>query len=520
MRRTLIRLSTSAPDASHAALRGLLLASDLEGYLCASLLPSAARGSALAVRALNAELAGVRGAARGNAATARLRLGFWRALVDGAFGFGGGTSAAAAAVAADGAPQRHPLFAPLRDAVARHGHTRRWFERLVDAREADLDADSHAGAEADAAVAAASAAATTAEEAARFAEHTHGSVLFLALEAVGVRDARADEAAAHLARALGVCATLRALPALVRTGRAHARLPAALLARHGLCAADLTASPDEVVVPLAGGGSATLLHEAERNSLAARTAAAASGGGGGGGGGGGIGGSGRGLAMTLAHSGAGFGAALDLQQQQQQHGERGEAAKAPAAPAALPKRASNEGAGGVRRAMSPAAVRLAAAQKAAAAAAAAGAAPTAASVLSFSRPAPPAPAPAPKRAGEGSAAWAAAAASLQSSVGASAMSLAKPPAVAARIRGAVLELADEARGHLERARALRGAMPGAARAALLPAVPADRFLRRLTGAQDGDVFAGGGLGPWQDGRSYARPLLQAALIAHTLANTY
>jgi hypothetical protein len=37
----------------------------------------------------------------------------------GSSGGGGGAQLAA-----------HPLFAPLRDAVAAHGHTRRWLERL------------------------------------------------------------------------------------------------------------------------------------------------------------------------------------------------------------------------------------------------------------------------------------------------------------------------------------------------------------------------------------------------------
>jgi hypothetical protein len=59
-----------------------------------------------------------------------------------------------------------------------------------------------------------------------------------------------------------------------------------------------------------------------------------------------------------------------------------------------------------------------------------------------------------------------------------------------------------------------------AAAALLPAVPASRFLSRLSTAQEHDVFAAGGLGPWQDGRSAAKLLLHIDLLAHTLRNKY
>ena len=66
---------------------------------------------------------------------------------------------------------------------------------------------------------------------------------------------------------------------------------------------------------------------------------------------------------------------------------------------------------------------------------------------------------------------------------------------------------------------MRAALPLAARAALLPAVPADRFLRRLE-RQGFDVFAEGGLGPWRDGRPYARLLLHAELLAKTVSNDF
>ena len=78
------RASTIAPPPllSLSALRELVRQGDVEGHLCGSFMPTAARESFYAVRALNIEVASVRDATRGNVAAARLRLGFWRSVVD------------------------------------------------------------------------------------------------------------------------------------------------------------------------------------------------------------------------------------------------------------------------------------------------------------------------------------------------------------------------------------------------------------------------------------------------------
>ena len=192
---------------------------DSEMYLCGSLLPSRARDSFFATRALNVEVASVRDQVRGNAAMGRVRMAFWRDFVGavcessssmsgggggggGGSGSGGGSDGAAAVGAQYSA---HPLFAPLRDAVARHGHTRRWLERLIDARDADLEGRPPAS--------------VAAMEA--YSEATHGSLLYLGLEALGVRDATADHAASHVARAAGIATLLRSLPVHARLGQQY-----------------------------------------------------------------------------------------------------------------------------------------------------------------------------------------------------------------------------------------------------------------------------------------------------------
>jgi phytoene/squalene synthetase len=198
------------------ALMQRVRAGDTEAYLCGSLLPSRARASFFAVRALNIEVAGVRDAVRGNAAMGRVRMAFWRSLIAAACAEPSGGSAPADAAATPPPLNQfsaHPLFAPLRDAVAAHGHTRRWLERLVDARDADLEG------RAPATVAALEA----------YLEATQGSLLYLTLEALGVREAGADHAASHVARATGIATLLRSLAVHARLGQQY--LPLDLLSK-------------------------------------------------------------------------------------------------------------------------------------------------------------------------------------------------------------------------------------------------------------------------------------------------
>jgi NADH dehydrogenase [ubiquinone] 1 alpha subcomplex assembly factor 6 len=205
-------------------LRSQVRAGDFEGYLCGNFMPTGARDAYFALRALNIELAQVRDATKGNAAMARVRMAFWRDVVDRAFqGAGAGGEGAAAAAAGPPSPvTSHPLFQSLRAAVHRHGLTRRWVERMIDAREADTDG----------------VAPKTTDELAQYGERTSGSLLFLSLESIGVRDGRADEAAAAVGRALGLCTALRALPVHARLGQRYI--------------------PDEVMERVRGGRSGVL----------------------------------------------------------------------------------------------------------------------------------------------------------------------------------------------------------------------------------------------------------------------
>ena len=195
--------------AAHSSALHRVRNGDTEMALCGSFLPSRARDSFFATRALNIEVAGVREAVRGNAAMGRVRMAFWRDFV-------GAACSPGAAGSGEGEGEQvkfaaHPLFSPLRDCVRAHQHTRRWLERLVDAREADLEGRPPA----------------TVAAVEAYAEATQGSLLYLTLEALGVREASADHAASHVGKAVGISTLLRSLPVHARLGQQY--LPLDLL---------------------------------------------------------------------------------------------------------------------------------------------------------------------------------------------------------------------------------------------------------------------------------------------------
>ncbi|KAJ2377870.1 hypothetical protein IW150_001135 [Coemansia sp. RSA 2607] len=203
------------PLASRADIeycRRLVQRSDLDGYLVSLFSPRAAREAVWAVRALNVEV--VR-AATGPEAAARLRLAFWRDSVQRMY---------------SDTPDRTPIARCVHDAVHRHNISRTWLKRLVAERELRLGpAD------------AAAAGFATVADVERYGERAYACLLHPHLEALGVRDMHADNAARAIGVATAIAATARSLPLLL----AHRRcdLPADLVARHAVDLDDLYAAP-------------------------------------------------------------------------------------------------------------------------------------------------------------------------------------------------------------------------------------------------------------------------------------
>jgi NADH dehydrogenase [ubiquinone] 1 alpha subcomplex assembly factor 6 len=91
--------------------------------------------------------------------------------------------------------------------------TRRFLERLLDAREADLDIQQMA----------------TMDDAKQYAEDTWSSLLYLSLECAGVRDDAADVVASHTGTGIGLTTSLRST--IHRAAYQEMSIPADLFVR-------------------------------------------------------------------------------------------------------------------------------------------------------------------------------------------------------------------------------------------------------------------------------------------------
>ena len=146
----------------------------------------------------------IKDSTKGNEQAGRLRMAWWRDVLERAYDN-------------EAALPKHPVGAALREVISRGGYKRRWFERMLDAREEDLARPEGT---------------MSLAELEEYASRTQGSMLHLGLDAVGVADDAADHAAEHLARCIGIVTSLFALPFLSHSGQVN--LPKDVLERHAL----------------------------------------------------------------------------------------------------------------------------------------------------------------------------------------------------------------------------------------------------------------------------------------------
>jgi len=105
-----------------------------------------------------------------------------------------------------------PVVRALAQAHAHTNFTHRFLERILDARELDLETNQY----------------TTINELATYAEHTASSLLYLTLETCHVRDDAADHCVAEAGLGIGLTTALRATPYRLSTG-GEVPVPAELL---------------------------------------------------------------------------------------------------------------------------------------------------------------------------------------------------------------------------------------------------------------------------------------------------
>jgi phytoene synthase len=170
---------------------------DRDRYLTALFAPAERRGALIALYAFNFEVAKTREIVH-EPLLGRIRLQWWRESIDAIY---------------RGLPLRkHEVVEPLAAAIRRHDLTRYHFDRLIDAREADLADEPPAS--------------LAALE--LYAEDTAARLVRLALEILDARDEAAGEAGRHLGIAWALTGLLRALPVHARQRRVS--LPADLIA--------------------------------------------------------------------------------------------------------------------------------------------------------------------------------------------------------------------------------------------------------------------------------------------------
>ncbi len=178
---------------------------DPDRFLCALFAPADRREDLLALYAFNLELARTREQVS-EPMLGRIRLQWWREAV---------------AEIYSGTPRRHAVIQPLHAAAKRHGLDRALLDRLIDARETDLDG------------------APPSDLAALedYADGTAGALAALSLGMLGITDEPARRAARHVALAWALTGLLRATAFHARAKRRY--LPNDLVERHGASQTDL-----------------------------------------------------------------------------------------------------------------------------------------------------------------------------------------------------------------------------------------------------------------------------------------
>lgn len=167
------------PDLSPVA--ALVRRHDHDRFLTALFAPAAKREQLWALYAFNYEIARIREVVS-EPILGRIRLEWWRESI---------------AAIYSGAPlRRHEVVEPLAAAIRGHELNRAYFDRLIDTREFDLEDRQPASL----------AALET------YAEASAASLVLLALEILGVRDAGTAEVARDLGVAYALAGLLRAMP--------------------------------------------------------------------------------------------------------------------------------------------------------------------------------------------------------------------------------------------------------------------------------------------------------------------
>ncbi|XP_020379901.1 NADH dehydrogenase (ubiquinone) complex I, assembly factor 6 isoform X2 [Rhincodon typus] len=177
---------------------------DYEGFLSSLLLPAEFRNSVFALRAFNVELAQVQDLVS-QKTIGLMRMQFWRQVIENIYSDN---------------PPHQPIAIELWKAVRKHKLTKRWFLRIIEERERNLNEKAF----------------RNIQELESYAENAQSSFIYLVLEVLGVKDIHADHAASHIGKAQGIVTCLRSTP--YHCMRRKVYLPLDICLLHGVSQED------------------------------------------------------------------------------------------------------------------------------------------------------------------------------------------------------------------------------------------------------------------------------------------
>ncbi|KAJ3910482.1 isoprenoid synthase domain-containing protein [Lentinula edodes] len=178
---------------------------DYEAYLIGQFWPKEVRGPYFALKAFSTELAMIQDNVS-NSSIGMMRMQFWRD---------------ATKALNDGNPPAHPIALALHQASIKANLPTYHFKRIIDARDAELQAPVH----------------LTVESLTAHSESTSSTVLYLLLSLLSLPSSTLSHAASHLGAAQTFTTLLRALPFHAKNGRMV--LPAEITAKHGVVQEDV-----------------------------------------------------------------------------------------------------------------------------------------------------------------------------------------------------------------------------------------------------------------------------------------
>jgi NADH dehydrogenase [ubiquinone] 1 alpha subcomplex assembly factor 6 len=164
------------------------------------------RTAAFTLRAFNVETSRILESAR-ELNLALMRLQWWRDALTGIY---------------QGKTLEHPVITALSTIVKAHKLSKHWFTRLLDARQSDLESEGSP---------------KTILDVERYAENTASALLYLTLEAAGVRSTPADHAASHVGKAEGISLLLKS--SYHHSSYRRSYIPIEVTAKHGVSQEDI-----------------------------------------------------------------------------------------------------------------------------------------------------------------------------------------------------------------------------------------------------------------------------------------